>query len=123
MSSPASRRDLLSAALGCFALALLIFLGWGCARSNPAEKARTALDAARDQFVAWDLTHQKQLVDSGGDLAAYRAKRSTVVTALLDAYVALAAALTDPTEVALGDLVDSLTKLKEALTALGAPAG
>lgn len=126
---------------------LPIVFALGCGGSGFAEKAQhslaTALVAtnqARDVFVAYDLEHQKDLVESaGGDAAvatakvhAYREKRQAVERAFVVAYSAIGAAATglaaartqkeqlDVTAL-IADAVSATMDLKTALAALYPP--
>lgn len=115
-----------------------------CGGSGFSEKAQhslaTALVAtnqARDVFTAYDLEHQKGLVESAhGDataaaqaVASYRAKRQPVLKAFALAYSAIAAASTalaaarsqsDQLDVAalIADAIAATLDLKTALSAL-----
>jgi hypothetical protein len=91
------------------AYVLPLLFALACGAGGFAEKAQhslaTALIAtnqARDVFTAYDLEHQKKLVEgAGGDMALaelrvklYREKREPVVKAFVVAYSAIAAAST-----------------------------
>lgn len=118
-----TREKIQDLALGAAVVILAAALLMGCAPSK--NKVLSALDAARDGFADWDLTHQRDLVDQGKDgvevdaaLLAYRQKRDGVILAFLDAYAALAQVLADPTE-AHGKLLSAkVTALMSRLAAL-----
>lgn len=87
------------------AIALLLAVTVSCGGSF-AEKASdsvsvalTTTNAARNTFVAWDESHQQQIVadadteaEARERLAAYRAEREVVLEAFTAAYSAIAAA-------------------------------
>lgn len=118
-----TREKIQDLALGAAVVILAAALLMGCAPGK--NKVLSALDAARDGFADWDLTHQRDLVDQGKDgvevdaaLLAYRQKRDGVILAFLDAYAALAQVLADPTE-ANGKLLSAkVTALMSRLAAL-----
>jgi hypothetical protein len=87
-----------------FSLILVLLLALpACPGPDSKQKALqtslTALNAARDGFVAWDKSHQQKIVDGATSLeqgkaalAAYRAKREPVEQGFVVAYSALAVA-------------------------------
>ena len=124
-----------------------LIVALGCGGGSFAEKAQhslaTALVAtnqAREAFTAYDLQHQKELIESAaGDpavatakVAAYREKRAPAVKAFVIAYSAIAAASTglaaaksqkEKLDVAtlLADAVAATLDVKAALAALFPP--
>jgi hypothetical protein len=69
------------------------------AKQKALQTSLTALNAARDGFVAWDKQHQEKIVENATSLeqgkaalATYRAKRAPVEQGFVVAYSALAAA-------------------------------
>lgn len=118
-----TREKIQDLALGAAAVILAAVMLLGCAAGK--NKVLSALDAARDGFADWDLTHQRDLVDqtSGGAetdaaLLAYRSKRDGVILAFLDAYAALAQLLSEPTEANGKLLSGKVTALMSRLAAL-----
>jgi len=88
---------------GALALLLALAVGCGGSFSEKASKsvsvALTTTNAARNTFVAWDESHQQQIVaeadteaEARERLAAYRAEREVVLEAFTAAYSAIAAA-------------------------------
>ena len=84
-------------------LSLVFVLLSACPGPDSKQKALqtslTALNAARDGFLAWDKNHQQKIVDEATSmeqgkaaLAAYRSKREPVVQGFVVAYSALAVA-------------------------------
>jgi hypothetical protein len=84
-------------------IGVMAFLLSACPGPDAKQKALqtslTALNAARDGFLAWDKNHQQKIVDEATSLeagkaalAAYRAKREPVTQAFVVAYSALAVA-------------------------------
>ena len=87
-------------------LGAVVFALTACPGPDAKERALrsslTALNAARDGFVAWDKDHQQKIVeeatsleDGKSKLAAYRAKREPVTQGFVVAYSAIAAAALD----------------------------
>lgn len=118
-----TREKIQDLALGAAAVILAAVMLLGCAKGK--NEVLSALDAARDGFADWDLTHQRDLVDqtSGGAetdaaLLAYRSKRDGVILAFLDAYAALAQLLSEPTEANGKLLSGKVTALMSRLAAL-----
>jgi hypothetical protein len=69
------------------------------AKQKALQTSLTALNAAREGFVAWDKNHQQKIVDDATSLdqgkaalAAYRTKRAPVEQGFVVAYSALAVA-------------------------------
>jgi hypothetical protein len=86
-------------------LPILVLLLAACG-ANPRQEALqtslTALNTARNGFVAWDKAHQQKIVagaatyeEGKAAIDAYRAKRAKVVQGFVVAYSALAAAALD----------------------------
>lgn len=118
-----TREKIQDVALGAAVVVLAAVMLLGCARGK--NEVLSALDAARDGFADWDLTHQRDLVDQGKDsadvdaaLLAYRSKRDGVILAFLDAYAALAQVFSDATEVNLKALVAKVSALEARILAL-----
>lgn len=91
-----------SAAAHVAAGVLLAWLLVGCtasAREKALHASLVATDAARDGFVAYDLTKQKQILDDAPDapgwrdaIVTYRQKRDRIESLFAGAYRAIAAA-------------------------------
>jgi len=84
-------------------VAMVASVGCGAGFTDKANStlatSLAATNAARDQFVAWDKAHQKELVDQAatrdaaeGALKSYRAKRGPVLKAFTAVYTAIATA-------------------------------
>lgn len=79
------------------------FLVMACgpsARDKAIHQTFVGLNAARDGFIAWDKTHQAEIVEKAAtkdegtaSLAAYRAERATVIAAFELAYHTIATAV------------------------------
>jgi hypothetical protein len=110
----------------CSLMAAAIVGGCGPNRRTRTLKATlTAINAARDGFVAWDRDHQHQIVEKATtrdtaqlELDSYRMRREAIVAGFTAAYRALAAAATSGDEASLraalaaaGELHDALKKL------------
>lgn len=86
-----------------FVVIVLLVAACGGSFTDRAHKtlatSLVAANAARDQFVAWDVNHQQQIVEAAADaesgraqLAAYRKQRGPVLRAFTLAYTTIAAA-------------------------------
>jgi hypothetical protein len=111
-----------SHALPRIALIFVALLLTGCPSPDAKQKAlqasMSALNTARDTFVAWDEHHQHSLVakaktfDEGKQsLESYRDQRSKVVQGFVVAYSAIAAA-------ALEDKLEALVEAAKAVQEL-----
>lgn len=112
-------------------LFILIVLSLAACGSNQRQEtlhsALVAANVARDGFAAWDLAHQKQIVEKAtsreqaeAELAAYRAKRDGIIARFEEAYRAIAVAATQDDKASLdiakdlgAKLIKDLAKAKE----------
>lgn len=111
------------------AFVLVVLGAAACATtSRDAVLARTlaGLNAARDAFTTWDAQHQLALVEAApsraegeASLAAYRAQRAKVTTALVGAYGAVAAASLSATASSLIEVTHAAESVLAALRELG----
>jgi hypothetical protein len=112
-----------SASLLLCVCALLAIVACGPNRRTRTLQATvTAINAARDGFVAWDLAHQKELVAKASHRAEalalveeYRASREFVVVAFGAAYRAVAIAATQGDEQSLKDALKTADELRVVL--------
>ncbi len=100
----------------------------GSKRTRTLGATLTAVNAARDGFVAWDHQHQQVLVehassrdDADKALADYHGKRAPVVAAFEVVYRAIAVAATQSDGPSLSAALDKAAQLYEALIGLGMP--
>jgi hypothetical protein len=111
------------------ALLLMVSLPASCGvtqRQDTIHASVIAVDAARQGFVAWDLSHQQALADSAtsradaeAKLSAYRAIQTKIADGITLAYHALAIAATQTDDPSLAEalkdastIVDDVQKLK-----------
>lgn len=102
----------------------------GHQRTKTLSAALSAVNAARDGFLAWDKQHQLELVKAGASrdeidkaLADYHGKREPVVAAFEVVYRAIAVAATQSDGPSLSAALEKAKQLHEALIALGMPGG
>ncbi len=112
-----------------FLLAMFACGGCGASREKTLNTTLTAVNAAREGFMAWDEAHQTAIVEratsleSGrAELVAYREKQAKVVHAIVTAYVTIGLAASG--DGSLQALVSAMVNLKREVDALmkgGAP--
>lgn len=120
-----------SSALWMFVSLFLVMIAITPGCSGPTKRTRTlqttltAVNAARDGFVAWDRQHQHELVEKATTkdaanqaIDAYHKKREPITTSFEIVYRAVAMAATQTDELSMqaalakaGELYDAIKKL------------
>ena len=117
--------------------ALIILIGWfgfsfvgmtACGANKRQDTLRSTLvglRAARDGFTAWDLSHQKSIVEAAtsreeaeSKVAAYRERRTSILSSFEAAYLALALAATQSDDPSLKSALVMSAELLDVLRAL-----
>ena len=97
----------------------------GSARQHTLRASFVAVNAARDGLLAFDKTHQLEIVDKATtreqaevDIAAYHARRAVVVTLFELTYRAIALAATSSDNPSYAEALKATKALLEAVKAL-----